>query len=109
MFSIETNSGRLIHEHSYFETEEEILLAPGRYLQVVDQSSPASGLHIVHLREITPPFPLLADPFDLSELKHSLPEPIPLPNKLTTQSAGTSSAASSESKHPAQPSSYGSK
>jgi hypothetical protein len=65
MFSIETSSGKLISGYSYFQHEDEILLPPGRYLKVIDKSSPAKDLHIIHLREIQPPYPMLAEPFDL--------------------------------------------
>jgi hypothetical protein len=74
IFSIQTNSGKLIRAHSYFENEDEILLPPGIYLKVVDSLSSADGLHIIHLREIQPPFPMLAEPFDLSQLEKSLPK-----------------------------------
>ena len=77
MFSIETNSGKLIRGHSYFQHEDEILLPPGRYFKVIDKSSPAQDLHIIHLREIQPPHPMLAEPFDLSKLKKTLPPPKP--------------------------------
>ena len=80
MFSIETSSGKLIRDHSYFQHEDEILLPPGRYFRVIDKSSPAKDLHIIHLREIQPPHPMLVPPFDLSELKHALPELKPEPN-----------------------------
>lgn len=73
MFSIETKAGKSIRTVSYFQNEDEILLPPGRYLKVIDKSSPAPDLHIVHLREIQPPHPMLAKPFDLSELKQTLP------------------------------------
>jgi len=85
MFSIETNSGKSIRGHSYFQHEDEILLPPGRYFTVIDKSSPAQDLHIIHLREIQAPYPMLADPFDLSELKHTLPEPKPAQNPPISQ------------------------
>ncbi len=75
MFSIETNNGKLIRPHSYFQQEDEILLPPGIHLQVVDKFNSADGLNIIHLREISPPYKTLADPFDLSQLKHALPPP----------------------------------
>jgi hypothetical protein len=77
MFSIETNSGKLIRSHSYFQQEEEILLPPGIFLEVVDKFSSADGLNIIHLREIVPPYKMLADPFDLKKLKKALPESKP--------------------------------
>ena len=72
MFSIETNSGKLIRSHSYFEQEDEILLPPGIHLQVIDKFSSSDGLTIIHLREIAPPYKTLADPFDLSQWKPAL-------------------------------------
>jgi hypothetical protein len=77
VFSIETNSGKLIRAHSYFPQEDEILLPPGIYLKVIGKLSSADGLHIIHLREITPPYKMLADPFDLSQLKQALPQAKP--------------------------------
>ena len=83
MFSIETNSGKLIRSHSYFKHEEEIVLPPGIYLEVIDKFSSADGLNIIHLREISPPYKMLADPFEISSLekineKHSLSEVMPM-------------------------------
>ncbi|CAF3982810.1 unnamed protein product, partial [Adineta steineri] len=85
MFSIETNSGRLIRPHSYFKHEDEILLPPGIYLEVIDKFSSADGLNIIHLREISPPYKMLADPFDLSELKQALPQPQPSSSTSSSQ------------------------
>ena len=73
MFSIQTNSGKDIRAHSYFENEDEILLPPGLYFKVIGSLNPAEGLHIIQLREIPPPYPMLAEPFDLSQLKEALP------------------------------------
>jgi len=77
MFSIQTNNGKLIRAHSYFENEDEILLHPGMYFKVIGVLNPAEGLHIIQLREIPPPYPMLAEPFDLKQLKKTLPEPTP--------------------------------
>jgi hypothetical protein len=73
LFSIETSSGKRIQEHSYFEQEEEILLPPGTYFEVIDKVNPAEGLYIIHLRETEPPYQLLVPPFDLTDLKNALP------------------------------------
>jgi hypothetical protein len=80
IFSVGTNSGKLIRAHSYFQQEDEILLPPGRYFKVIDKLSPVPDFHIIHLQEIQPPYQTLADPFDLSKLKHTLPEPTPVQN-----------------------------
>jgi hypothetical protein len=63
LFSIECVNGKSIKAHSYFnKTEEEIVLMPGTFFQVIGQVNPAEGLHIIHLKEIQPPFPLLKLP-----------------------------------------------
>jgi len=74
IFSIQTNSGKLIRAHSYFENEDEILLPPGMYLKVIGSLNPAEGLHIIQLCEIPPPYPMLTEPFDLSKMKQALPQ-----------------------------------
>ena len=69
-----------ISAHSYFDNEGEILLPPGIYLKVMDSVSRPDGLHIIHLREIPPPFKMLDNPFDLSQLKTIPPQSKPLLN-----------------------------
>ncbi|CAF1544717.1 unnamed protein product, partial [Rotaria sp. Silwood1] len=81
MFSIQTNSGKDIRAHSYFENEDEILLPPGIYLKVIDSLNPAEDLHIIHLREVSPPYQMIAEPFDLTQLKQTLPQPKPILSK----------------------------
>ncbi|CAF4155162.1 unnamed protein product, partial [Adineta steineri] len=95
IFSIQTNSGKLIRTHSYFDNEDEVLLPPGIYLKVVGILNPATNLHIIHLQEIEPPYKMLADPFHLSELKHALPPAKPpsymiYPQKQEQYSSSTS-------------------
>jgi hypothetical protein len=102
IFSIQTNSGKLIRAHSYFENEDEILLPPGIYLKVVDTLSTADGLHIIHLREIPAPHPMLAEPFDLSQMKQALPQ-LKSPSKTSMpQKTQDYSTADVASKPPAQ-------
>ncbi|CAF1441260.1 unnamed protein product [Adineta ricciae] len=74
LFSIECLNGKSIKQHSYFsKSEEEIVLMPGTFFKVVGQVNPAEGLHIIHLKEIQPPFVLLKPPFDGPEqVKSSL-------------------------------------
>ena len=85
MFSIQTNSGKLIRGHSYFENEDEILLPPSRYLKVIGSLNPAADLHIIQLREIEPPYSMLAEPFDLSQMKQALPQPKPSSTTSSSQ------------------------
>ncbi|CAF1365926.1 unnamed protein product, partial [Rotaria sordida] len=42
--------------------EDEVLLPPARQLQVTSILSAGNGLHIIQLKETSPPFPLLALP-----------------------------------------------
>ncbi|CAF0884369.1 unnamed protein product [Adineta steineri] len=95
IFSIQTNSGKLIRAHSYFECEDEILLPPGIYLKVVGSLNSGNGLHIIHLQEIEPPYKMLADPFDLSELKHALPPAKPPSNAVNPQKKEEHSSSAS--------------
>ncbi|CAF1125632.1 unnamed protein product [Didymodactylos carnosus] len=63
LFSIECHSGKDIKSHSYYQTENEILLLPGTYLQVIDQLKAGSdGLFIIHMKEISPPHAFLEPP-----------------------------------------------
>ena len=59
MFNIECHSGKDIRQHSFFSTEEEILLLAARQFRVVGSLDSGNGLHIIQLKEIDPPFPLL--------------------------------------------------
>ena len=62
LFMIDCVNGKAIRGHSYFQAEEEILLMPGTFLRVIDKCNPAADLHIIRLREETPPYELLASP-----------------------------------------------
>lgn len=59
MFHIECHSGRDIRQHSFFPKEKEVLLLAARQFQVVGSFNSGSGLHMIQLKEIDPPFPLL--------------------------------------------------
>ncbi|CAF1435057.1 unnamed protein product [Adineta steineri] len=63
LFSIECSNGRDIKKYSAVQHEDEILLMPGLYLEVVSKLGPSSGLHIIHMREKPPPHTLLPPPF----------------------------------------------
>jgi hypothetical protein len=101
MFSIESSNGKLIRSHSYYKHEDEILLPPGIYLEVLDKFSSADGLNIIHLREISPPYKTLADPFDLNQLKQVLPQSAPSP---ITSSSPKKQENHSSTSVPSQPS-----
>ncbi|CAF1257178.1 unnamed protein product [Rotaria sp. Silwood1] len=59
IFCIECNSGKDIRAHSYYSTEDEILLLPATQFEVVACFDHALELHIIHLKETRPPFSLL--------------------------------------------------
>ncbi|CAF0981283.1 unnamed protein product [Adineta steineri] len=59
MFTIECDSGKDISRHSYFQSEEEVLLLAARQFIVVGCLRPAPGLHMIQLKETKPPIALL--------------------------------------------------
>jgi hypothetical protein len=62
MLHIKCLDGRNIKNHSYYQSESEILLLPGRYLRVHNDYNSGDGLHIIRLDEIKPPHELLKLP-----------------------------------------------
>jgi hypothetical protein len=59
MFTIDCYSGKNVRNHSYFETENEVLLLPARYFEVVSSLKAAANFHIIQLKEIEPEVSLL--------------------------------------------------
>ncbi|CAF1627887.1 unnamed protein product [Didymodactylos carnosus] len=59
IFSIECLNGKSITQHSYYKTEDEILLLPAIYFKVHSQFDAGNGLYIIQLKEIKPPCVLL--------------------------------------------------
>lgn len=62
IFNIQSDTARDISQHSLYKTEHEILLYPARQFQVISSFNSGNQLHIVQLKEIQPPFPLMAIP-----------------------------------------------
>ena len=62
--SIAAVNGKNIRNHSHFQTDDEVILLPGTYVEVKNQFSPAPGLCIVHLQQKIPKEMLLEPPFD---------------------------------------------
>jgi hypothetical protein len=60
LFTIECLAGKDIRKHSFYRGEDEILLLPGRQFKVVSCLDSGNNLHMIHLKEVEPPFPLLA-------------------------------------------------
>jgi hypothetical protein len=69
LFAIECLNGKNIKRHSYFAHEDEVLLLPCTYFQVIDNLSRRDGLNIIHLREEPPLHMLLEPPFPISSGK----------------------------------------
>jgi hypothetical protein len=59
MFTIDCYSGKNVQNHSFFETENEVLLLPACYFEVVSSLKLGANFHIIQLKEIQPPVPLL--------------------------------------------------
>lgn len=54
MFALECTSGRDISRHSFYQTENEILLPPARQFEVISGFKPATDLYMIQLKEIKP-------------------------------------------------------
>ncbi|CAF0821056.1 unnamed protein product [Didymodactylos carnosus] len=66
LFCIECENGRLITQYSQFGDENEILLLPDFYFQVVDVRV-RDGFPIIHVKEIQPPHRFLELPLSSNE------------------------------------------
>jgi hypothetical protein len=76
LFSIESQNGKVIVPHSYFkDTENEIVLMPGTYFEVVGQVSPADDLYIIQLKELEPPFAFVKPPFKREPAAQKISKP----------------------------------
>jgi hypothetical protein len=54
LFSIECKNAKQISQHSSFSMEDELLLMPGFHFEVISILHPAQGMHLIHLKEISP-------------------------------------------------------
>ncbi|CAF1540792.1 unnamed protein product [Adineta steineri] len=59
MFNIDCNSGKSIKNHSFYPSENEILLCAATQFEVVGCLDQGSGLRVIQLKEIVPQYPLL--------------------------------------------------
>ena len=92
IFSIEAINAKLIREHAYFKEEDEIILPPGTSLKVIDKMQPAPNLTIIHLREVTPPFPLITLPSNDNNQREQSPVSSPRPSEHQDQTKSKSLA-----------------
>ncbi|CAM2724887.1 unnamed protein product [Rotaria socialis] len=87
LFSIECINGKSVAKHSYFKnTEKEIILMPGTYFEVMSQLNPAPELHIIQLKEITPPIIFVRPPF----VKSNEPKSTPVAHQSSASSSSSS-------------------
>jgi hypothetical protein len=74
LFSIECKSGKPIGSHSYFKnSEQEVIIMPGSYFEVMGQLNPAAGLLIIQLKQIDPPIVFVKPPFTINQQHFSVP------------------------------------
>ncbi|CAF3544585.1 unnamed protein product [Rotaria sp. Silwood1] len=59
LFNIDCSSGKDIQQHSFFPTEDEVLLIAARKFQVVSCLDSGNDLFIIQLKEVDPDTPLL--------------------------------------------------
>jgi len=90
LFSIEPTHGKLIQNHSHFPTEREVLLLPCSYFKVLGCINQGNGLHIIHIRQIEPPVPLIQPPFDTSAVDHQASHK---PDNYASQQSNTTNSA----------------
>ena len=57
IFTIECYSGKDISKHSYYPSEEEVLLPAATQFQIIGCLDQGNGLHLIQLREIEPAYP----------------------------------------------------
>ncbi|CAF1535196.1 unnamed protein product, partial [Didymodactylos carnosus] len=78
LFNIECKEGKIIRAHSHFSIEDEVVLMPASFFEVIGKNNAGNGLYIVHVRQIEPPVPLIQPPFEIveTETESFVSEPI---------------------------------
>jgi len=102
LFAIDCESGKDIRNHSFFPTEDEMLLIAGRKFQVVSSLDSGNDLFIIQIKEIEANHPLLGPP-----LKKLLPSPsnntFPFEGRKDSASASEDSGKTQELALPKMP------
>ncbi|CAF0952177.1 unnamed protein product [Adineta steineri] len=62
LFNIQCFNGKMIQNHSQFPTENEVLLLPCSYFEVMGNMKQGADLRIIHLKQIEPPVVLIQPP-----------------------------------------------
>ncbi|CAF1240140.1 unnamed protein product [Rotaria sordida] len=68
MFIIECMNGKIIQKYSHFPDENEVVLLPCSYFEVLDKIDQGNGLRTIHIKQIQPPVLLIQPPFSTSPL-----------------------------------------
>ena len=89
LFTIESDTGKDICKHSFFEKEDEILLLPGREFEIISSAYMGNQLTMIHLKEVQPAFPNLL--------------PLPSSNPTMSTSTGTIAPATTVTASSVQP------
>ena len=71
--NIECDSAKDISRHSFYQIENEILLYPARQFKVISSLDAGNQLHIIQLKEIQPPFPLIHIPQIIATVSPTIP------------------------------------
>ena len=62
IFQIECFNGKMIRGHSYYRTENEIILPPGCFFRVIERWKAGKDLYMIRLREEEPPYETVPPP-----------------------------------------------
>ncbi|CAM4751817.1 unnamed protein product [Rotaria magnacalcarata] len=78
LFKIECTHGKNITNYSYYENEEEVLLLPCSYFEVLNIGLEENDMCIIHVKQLPPPVSLIESPVPLIE------PPVPLTESPVT-------------------------
>ncbi|CAF0860706.1 unnamed protein product [Rotaria sordida] len=99
LFNIDCDSEKDIQQHSFFPTEDEILLIAARKFKVVSRLDSGNDLHIIQVKEIESDYPLLGS----SSKKHDSTQSDNRSLLSRREDSTTTSVGSSEPLGPAPP------
>jgi len=103
IFNIECDSAKEVYQHSFYESENELLMYPARQFQVVSSFNSGNQLKIIHLKEIEPPFPLIHIPQTTSSISNQIPEIQPSFSHMhISHTSSIESATASEAQEPSE-------
>jgi hypothetical protein len=74
IFNIECDSAKDISQHSFYQSENEVLMYPARQFQVASSFNSGNQLKIIQIKEIQPPFPLIHIPQSSGQNTHQIKE-----------------------------------